>query len=223
MIAKLRTSKKKCLAFIGVVGFGSVLFLLFANLYIDGFEKYVATDCNSLQYNKVGLLLGTSKYAYGRPNLYFVNRINAAVELYRAGKVKYILVSGDNSSRSYNEPQDMKEALIAAGVNAEDIYLDYAGFSTLDSVVRASKVFDIKSLTVISQQFHCERAIYIARAHGIEAVGYAAKDVSGASATRVKFREYLARAKAVMDIAIIGTEPTYYGDDPYEIGSHKEG
>jgi len=217
---KLKINKKKCLAFIGAVGFGGALFLLFANLHIDGFEEYVATDFNDLQYNKVGLLLGTSKYAYGRPNLYFVNRINAAAELYRAGKVKYILVSGDNSMEFYNEPQDMKEALIAAGVNAEDIYLDYAGFSTLDSVVRASKVFNIESLTIISQQFHCERAIYIARAHGIKAVGYAAKDVSGASATRVKFREYLARAKAVMDVAIIGTEPTYYGDDPYEIGSY---
>jgi len=84
-------------------------------------------------------------------------------------------------------------------------------------------VFNIKSLTVISQQFHCERAIYIARAHGIKAVGYAAKDVFGTSATRVKFREYLARAKAVLDIAVIGTEPTYYGDDPYKIGSYEEG
>ena len=222
MIVKLRTSKKKCLAFIGAVGFGGALFLLFANLYIDGFEEYVATDFNDLQYNKVGLLLGTSRYAHGRPNLYFVHRINAAAELYRAGKVKSILVSGDNSVASYNEPQDMKESLIAAGVNSDDIYLDYAGFSTLDSVVRASKVFHVKSLTVISQQFHCERAIYIARAHGINAVGYAAKDVSGALATKVKFREYLARAKAVMDIAIMGTEPTYYGDDPYEIGSYKE-
>jgi len=220
---KLNISKKKCLAFIGAVGFGGVLFLISANLYIDGFEEYVATDYNSLEYNEVGLLLGTSRYAYGRPNSYFIHRINAAAELYRAGKVKYILVSGDNSMESYNEPRDMREALIAAGVSAEDIYLDYAGFSTLDSVVRASKVFNIKSLTVISQQFHCERAIYIARAHGIEAVGYAAKDVSGVSATRVKFREYLARVKAVMDVAIIGTEPTFYGDDPYEIGSHEEG
>jgi len=221
--AAVLIDKKKCLAFIGAVGFGGALFLLFANLYIDGFEEYVATDFNDLQYNEVGLLLGTSRYAYGGPNLYFVHRINAAAELYRAGKVKSILVSGDNSRASYNEPRDMNEALIAAGVNAEDIYLDYAGFSTLDSVVRASKVFNIKSLTVISQQFHCERAIYIARAHGIKAVGYAAKDVSGASATRVKVREYLARAKAVMDVAIIGTEPTYYGDDPYEIGSYEEG
>jgi SanA protein len=220
---KLRINKRKCVAFIGAVGLGGALFLLFANLYIDGFEEYVATDFNDLPYNKVGLLLGTSKYAHGRLNLYFANRINAAAELYRAGKVKYVLVSGDNSRASYNEPQDMKEALVAAGVNAEDIYLDYAGFSTLDSVVRASKVFNIQSLTVISQQFHCERAIYIARAHGINAVGYAAKDVFGASATRVKLREYLARAKAVMDIAIMGTEPKYYGDDPYEIGSYKEG
>jgi len=223
MRVKLRISKKRCLAFIGAVGFGGALFLLFANLYIDGFGEYVTTDLDSLKYNQVGLLLGTSRYAYGHPNLYFVNRINAAAELYRAGKVKSILISGDNSMASYNEPQDMKEALVAAGVNAEDIYLDYAGFSTLDSVVRASKVFNIKSLTVISQQFHCERAIYIARAHGINAVGYAAKDVSGALATRVKFREYLARAKAVMDIAIIGTEPKYYGDDPYRIGSYEEG
>lgn len=219
---KLNISKKKCLISIGAIGFGGVLFVLLANLYIDGFGEYVATDFNDLQYNEVGLLLGTSKYAYRGPNLYFVHRINAAAELYRAGKVKYILVSGDNSMASYNEPQDMKEALVAAGVHAENIYLDYAGFSTLDSVVRASKVFNIESLTVISQQFHCERAIYIARAHGIKAVGYAAKDVFGASATRVEFREYLARAKAVMDIAIIGTEPTYYGDDPYKIGTHEE-
>jgi len=221
---KLKINKKKCLAFIGVVGLGSVLFLLFANSHINGFEEYVAIDFNDLQYNEVGLLLGTSKYAYGgRPNLYFLNRINAAAELYRTGKVKYILVSGDNSRVSYNEPQDMKEALIAAGVRAEDIYLDYAGFSTLDSVVRASKVFNIQSLTVISQQFHCERAIYIARAHGFKSVGFSARDVSGSLATRVQFREYLSRGKAVMDIAIIGTEPTYYGDDPYEIGSHEEG
>jgi len=219
----LKVSKKKCLAFIAAVGLGGVLFVLLANLYIDGFGEYVATDLSSLPYNEVGLLLGTSSYAYGRPNLYFVHRINAAAELYRAGKIRSILVSGDNSMISYNEPQDMKEALIAAGVPAEDIYLDYAGFSTLDSVVRASKVFNIQSLTVISQQFHCERAIYIARAHGINAVGYAAKDVSGASATRVKLREYLARAKAVMDIAIMGTEPKYYGDDPYNIGSYEEG
>ena len=220
---KLKINKRRCLAFIGVAGFGGVMFLLFANLYIDGFGEYVATDFNDLPYNEVGLLLGTSRYANERLNLYFVNRINAAAELYGAGKVKSILVSGDNSRASYNEPQSMKEALIAAGVNSEDIYLDYAGFSTLDSVVRASKVFNIESLTVISQQFHCERAIYIARAHGVKAVGYAAKDVSGASATRVMFREYLARAKAVMDVAIIGTEPTYYGDDPYEIGSYEEG
>jgi len=220
---KLKINKRRCLAFIGVAGFGGVMFLLFANLYIDGFGEYVATDFNDLPYNEVGLLLGTSRYANGRLNLYFVNRINAAAELYGAGKVKSILVSGDNSRASYNEPQSMKEALIAAGVNSEDIYLDYAGFSTLDSVVRASKVFNIESLTVISQQFHCERAIYIARAHGINAVGYAAKDVSGASATRVMFREYLARAKAVMDVDIMGTEPTYYGDEPYEIGSYEEG
>jgi SanA protein len=219
----LKINKAKCLVLIGAVGFGGALFVLLANLYIDGFGEYVATDFKDLPYNKVGLLLGTSRYAHGRPNLYFVHRINAAAELYRAGKVKYILVSGDNSRASYNEPQDMKEALIAAGVSAEDIYLDYAGFSTLDSVVRASKVFNIQSLTVISQQFHCERAIYIARAHEINAVGYAARDVSGASATRVKFREYLARAKAVMDVAIMGTEPKYYGDDPYKIGSYEEG
>jgi SanA protein len=204
MKLRINNNRKKCLAFIGAVGFGGVLFVLLANLYVDRFEEYVTTDFNDLPYNDVGLLLGTSRYAYGHPNLYFVHRINAAAELYRAGKIESILVSGDNSRISYNEPQDMKEALIAAGVHAEDIYLDYAGFSTLDSVVRASKV-------------------YIARAHGINAVGYAAKDVFGASATRVKLREYLARAKAVMDVAIVGTEPTYYGDDPYRIGSYEEG
>jgi SanA protein len=216
---RLSINKKKLSAFILMAGIAGALLLVIANVHINGYDEYVAKDYNRLQYNKVGLLLGTSKYAYGRPNLYFANRIDTAVALYKAGKIECLLVSGDNSRKNYNEPQDMKEALVKPGVNAEDIYLDYAGFSTLDSVVRANRVFNVKSMTIISQQFHCERAIYIARAHGVEAVGYAAKDVSGALSTKVKLREYLARAKAVMDVAIIRREPKFYGDDPYKIGS----
>ena len=102
------------------------------------------------------------KLKNGNNNLYFDYRILAAVELYKAGKIKYILISGDNRKKDYNEPEEMKKALIQKGVPAKFIYLDYAGFRTLDSVVRAKEVFGQNQLTIISQRFHNERAIYLA-------------------------------------------------------------
>ena len=104
----------------------------------------------NVPYNKVGLVLGTSpKMPSGKPNFYFTSRINAAATLYKSGKVSYLLVSGDNGSRNYDEPTAMRDALIAAGVPAKAIYLDYAGFRTLDSVVRAREIFGQTSITII--------------------------------------------------------------------------
>lgn len=159
------------------------------------------------------MLLGTSPVlADGRSNLYFTHRIRAAAELYRAGKVRYIIVSGDNRKHGYNEPEAMKAALIAQGVPAERIIPDYAGIRTLDSVLRARSIFGQPSYIIVSQKFHNERAVYLARAHGIRAVGYNAVDVhlyAGGFKTRV--REYGARMKMYLDL-LTGKQPKHGGE-----------
>lgn len=156
--------------------------------------------------NKVGLVLGASKLsASGNINLFYKHRVNAAVELYKAGKIDYILVSGDNGRKGYDEPTDFKNDLIAKGVPEHRIFLDYAGFRTLDSVVRAKEIFGQNSMTIISQKFHNQRAIYIAQHFNINAVAYNAKDVYKTPA-----REYLARAKASLDL-IFNVEPKFLG------------
>jgi SanA protein len=160
----------------------------------------------------VALLLGTAKYvARGRRNLFYTFRIRAAARLFHAGKVRAILVSGDNSYKSYNEPETMKADLIAAGVPAKYITLDFAGRRTLDSVVRAKAIFGQRSVTIVSQHFHSGRAIYIADAHGIDAVAYLARGVRGRSGLRIRLREVLARARAFLDVNLLDTRPRFGG------------
>ncbi len=132
------------------------------------------------------------------------------MKLFEEGKIDYILVSGDNGSKYYDEPSDFKEELIRRGIPAAQIYLDYAGFRTLDSVVRAKKIFGQERITIISQKFHNERAIYLAEKNGISAIGFNAKDLSGKYGLKTKVREYLARTKAFIDI-LFGVEPKFLG------------
>jgi SanA protein len=170
------------------------------------------TDVATIPYNKVGLLLGTSKYLRsGRINDYYRKRIEATVELVRAGKIKYIVISGDNSRKTYSEPEEMRNDLIAAGVDSNTIYLDYAGFRTFDSMVRLREIFSQQNVTVISQKFHNERALFIASKEGIEAIGFNAKDVSAYYGFRIQIREYLARVKVFVDY-IIGKKPKFLGE-----------
>jgi len=170
------------------------------------------TDVNEVPHNKVGLLLGTGKYlTSGYLNRYYKNRIEAAVTLYKAGKIDFILVSGDNSRKDYDEPTTMKEDLIRNGIPEEKIYLDYAGFRTLDSVVRSKAIFGQQSITVISQAFHNQRALYIAQRKGIEAVGYNAQDVGQKYGKYTRLREKLARVKMMLDLTF-GKRPKFYGD-----------
>ena len=190
-----------------------VLFAYFSNLLIINTAKDKTTfKLENLESNTVGLLLGTSKYqAQGGINLYFKYRIDAAVRLYQSGKIKFILVSGDNSTKYYNEPEAFKAELIKRGIPAAKIILDYAGFRTLDSVVRAKEVFGQNKITIISQKFHNERAIYLAEQNGVEAIAYNAKDVSKNYGFKTQVREYLARSKAILDV-LFGVEPKFLGD-----------
>lgn len=160
---------------------------------------------------RVGLLLGCAqRLRDGRPNPYFDRRVAACVELYHAGKISKVLVSGDNSRADYNEPADMRRALMAAGVADSDIVLDYAGFRTYDSMVRAQRVFGQSQLTVVSQEWHNERALYIADRIGLDAVAYNAADVDLRRAGQT-VREWLARAKMAFDL-LFPHDPHFLGD-----------
>lgn len=162
---------------------------------------------------KIALVLGTSKrVASGYTNLYFDYRMKAALELYRAGKVQKVLVSGDNGTQHYDETTDMRDYLIARGIPSRNIVCDYAGFRTLDSVVRARFVFGQDDFIIVSQKFHLQRALYIASQKGINAIGYIAKDPAHrASYWKIMLREYFARVKAVLDCKVLGTEPRFTG------------
>ena len=199
-----------------------IFILVFAGLLsgylLDRYISYTSdssiyTEIKDLPQKKAALLLGTAKYvAKGKKNYFYIYRIRAAVSLWKAGKVKAILVSGDNETKYYNETARMQKDLIKAGVPKEYISLDYAGFRTLDSVVRAEAVFDLEDYIIVSQQFHLERALFIAKAKGQKVIGFTAKDIAGTkAANKMMAREYLARIKAFLDVYILGTEPRFYG------------
>ena len=173
--------------------------------------KNIYSDLEKIPHNHVGLLLGTGKYlAGGYINPYYKYRIDAAAQLMGAGKITYLIISGDNGRKEYNEPEMMKRDLIAAGIDSSCIYLDYAGFRTFDSMIRLQKIFSQDSVTVISQEFHNQRAIFIAKSEGITAIGYNAKDVSNQNGLRTKVREKFARVKVFLDY-LFKNEPKFLG------------
>lgn len=177
-------------------------------------QSYIYDKVEEIPANKVGLLLGTSKYTLkGQINPFYQNRIEAAVALFESGKIEYILVSGDNRHRTYNEPREMRRDLLEANIPADRIVADTAGIRTLDSVIRSRLVFGQDSVTIISQAFHVERAIYIARHSGYAAVGYAAEDVSVSFGMKTYIREYLARVKLMLDLYVTKTQPAFLGDE----------
>ncbi len=195
----------------GIAACLAVFALIAAHVTVERRNSRVWLTTDEIEARDVGLVLGTSpKGKYG-PNLYYNYRINAAVELYFAGKVKKLLVSGDNGRKGYNEPEDMKQSLMKRGVPAEDIVCDYAGFRTLDSVVRADKVFGQKKIIIISQAFHCKRAIFLADHKGIDAIGFAARTPSAKyNFVSGVLRETAARLAATVDLLIL-RKPRYLG------------
>ncbi|HUJ12016.1 MAG TPA: ElyC/SanA/YdcF family protein [Verrucomicrobiae bacterium] len=187
---------------------------LLCNAWIVSSSKPRAfDDVSKVPARDVGLVLGTSRTtADGRwSNPHFTHRIEAAAALYHAGKVKRLIVSGDNHVKGYDEPTDMRDALVAAHVPIEAIALDYAGFRTLDSVVRAKKIFGQTRLTVVSEAFHNYRALFICRRYGIDAVAFNARPVSLPTSRWPAVREWLARVKVVLDLYVLHTHPRFLG------------
>ena len=171
------------------------------------------TDVSEVPCNKVGLLLGTCKTMKDRKtiNPFWKFRLEAAYALWKAKKIDRILISGDNGWHGYNEPQDFLDEFIAVGIPDSCLVCDFAGFRTHDSVIRCKKIFGQKKVTIISQEFHNERALFIARKYGLEAVGFNANDVSFRSGLYTFFREKAARVLLFLDLNVLDTQPHFLG------------
>ncbi|MBI3518324.1 MAG: YdcF family protein [Bacteroidetes bacterium] len=187
--------------------------IVLSNYWIDSSTRsQLYSDVTLIPARKVGLVLGASKNTNrGTHNLYFTYRIQAAYQLFKAHKIQYLLLSGDNHIKGYDEPSDMREALIALGVPDSCIVLDYAGFRTLDSVVRCNEVFGEDSITIVSQEFHNQRALFIANKNNIHAIGFNAQEVNKNYSFKTRVREYFARVKCVLDIYVLYTSPKFLG------------
>ncbi len=190
--------------FFGVVGYANV-----AAIWKSRGRLF--DDVSLVTPTQVGLVFGTTDRVNGQENPYFRYRIDAAVRVWKAGRVKTLIVSGDNRSPYYNEPEKMKQALIERGIPGPRIICDFAGLRTLDSVVRAKEIFGTNSILFISQRFQNERAIYLAKANGMEACGFNARDVESHMGLKTKIREVGARVKMWLDVNFLKTRPTYLG------------
>ncbi len=192
---------------------GILLLIVICNrIIINKASGRIYHSVEEIPHNKVGLVLGTNPFLKdGTPNPYFHYRVDATMTLFEAGKIDYILVSGDNGTHHYNEPEAFKKELVQRGVPENRIFLDYAGFRTLDSMVRAKEVFGQTKITVISQKFHNERALFIAQKNGIDAVGFNAQDLPTHLGLKTTIREYMARTKLFFDL-LFNVKPKFLGE-----------
>jgi SanA protein len=192
-----------------------LVFLILAtcNIWIvKSTESKVFSDVTKLPDHRVALVLGTShRLVGGGPNPYFHKRIETAATLYKLGKIDHFILSGDNRTMFYNEPWEMRKALISQGVPESAITLDYAGLRTLDSVVRSKKIFGQSRITIITQPFHSYRALFISNYYLIDAVAMVTEDPAVDQSLQVRVREYFARAKAVLDLYVFKTDPKFLG------------
>src|SRR5690606_8699008 len=205
----MRKAKKVLLLLILV----AVLLVVVSNIWmVMSTREAVYTDIGTVPARKVALVLGTShRTQTGGPNPYFEKRIETASDLYHSGKAIHCILSGDNSSQDYDEPLEMKKALVRKGVPESAITLDYAGLRTLDSSVRSKEVFGQERIIIITQPFHCYRALFISRFYEMEAVAMVAEEPAFDKSRNVRIREYFARTKAVLDLYVLGTSPRFLG------------
>ncbi len=195
-----------------------LLVIVTSNLVIVFFSSgSVYSNLEDLKPHRTAIVLGTSpRVKSGQPNPYFHYRISAAAQLYHEGKVQYIILSGDNRTRYYNEPEQMRREIIKYNVPDSVLYLDYAGLRTLDSMVRSKAIFGQDSIIVVSQKFHNQRAVFLARINGIKAVGFNATDIDRRTGIRTNVREIFARVKVFYDL-LTRKQPRHLGDQ-IEIG-----
>jgi len=197
----------------------SLIIVFFAALFagniwvVKSTEDDVYFDLTKLPDHRVGLVLGTShRTTNGASNPFFEKRIETAATLFKLGKIDHFILSGDNRSVFYNEPIEMRKALIKLGVPAEVITLDYAGLRTLDSVVRSKEIFGQDKIIIITQPFHSYRALFISHYYDMDAVAMVADGPDYDDSIRVRIREYFARTKAILDLYVFNTAPRFMGE-----------
>jgi SanA protein len=195
------------------VGFFASLFVLVSNIWVvTSTRDRIVTSIDQIPQNSVALVLGTSnKLVNGSPNPYFLERIQLAADLYHQGKISHFILSGDNRSKYYNEPIEMRKALIKQGVPDSLITLDFAGLRTLDSIVRSKEIFGQTKILIVTQSFHCYRALFISKFYGIDAVTLLDSPADPHESLKITIREWFARAKAVADLYIFNTPPHHLG------------
>ncbi len=176
-------------------------------------ESRVFENARLVPFHRVGLVLGTSPRTRRGPNPFFERRLDAAAALFHAGRVHCLLVSGDHGTRYYDEVDAMRRGLVRRGVPAARIAMDHAGFRTLDSLVRARRVFGIRDAIVVTDGFHLPRALYLAQQNGIDAVGLSSVGVSTQVAPWPATREIAARVLVMVDV-LVGRQPRFLG--PHE-------
>jgi SanA protein len=182
-----------------------VLFVLASNAYIVLSTRGEATsDISKLPHAQAAIVPGAQVRPDGTMSSMLADRVQRTVELWNAGKVDRILVSGDHGSWRYDEPDTMRAALMAAGIPGRVIFTDHAGFNTRATMVRAKDIFDVQSAIVVTQGFHIDRALYLAKQAGISDVHGLTSDLHGygRKKTESDIREFLARPKAMLDTAI---------------------
>jgi len=207
-----RRLKRWLFALIGVV--------LLAGLFVFATNRAVLSAGDGRMYfqaeqvpaREVAIVLGSAPQIRGKwKNPFFESRLDASAELWRAKKVRYFILSGDNGRNDYDEPSAMRDALIARGVPADSVTLDYAGFRTLDTMARAKAVFGQHSVIVITDDFHLSRSLFLAQAHGLDAVGFCGEHVAFGTSARTRIREIGSRTKAWLDVYVLHTKPKFLG------------
>jgi SanA protein len=191
-----------------------VVFLVSCNVWVVwSTEGGIYSNAALLPDHRVALVLGTSnKTVSGKPNPYFEKRIETAAQLFAGGKIDHFIVSGDNRSIYYNEPIEMRKALLKRGIPGAAITLDYAGLRTLDSIIRCKQIFGQEKITIITQPFHSYRALFISQYYGLDAVAMVADEPNFENSIKVRLREYIARPLAVLDLYVFKTAPRFLGE-----------
>lgn len=202
------------------------LLLLATLLFIGGNFWVVATTAAYIEHqpqqcrpDKVGVVFGTSHWTRsGVRNPHFHARMRTAAELIEQMQVEHLLLSGDNRTQAYNEPRAMWRELYRRGVGAEQMTMDFAGFSTYDTLARARDVFELDQALLITQSWHLPRAVFIGRALGMDVTGCVADDQTIKVERRLRLREWAARVATLGDLYIWGREPYFLGaPEPIEI------
>ncbi len=196
-----------------VLAYGGAFAFALGNLWIEARARgRIFSSVSDVPANDIGLVLGTSRRLRGGyENPFFAGRIAAAAELYRAGKVRHLILSGDNGTPGYDEPADMRSALAEQGVPISATTADDAGFRTLDSFARARDVFGANRLTIVTDDFHAARALLLARHFGLDAQVFCSRPVPLKWSMKTRTREVGARCLALLDLYLLRTQPYFLG------------